>query len=129
MTQRNTRQMAVTLDAVKTLACHPTADQVYDYIHTGHPHVSRATVYRNLNKLCRAGQIQRVKLSGGADRFDHTLRPHYHFVCGVCGKVEDLDLPYIDDINDMCQNLGGRLVNRHRIVFDGVCADCLKKGN
>ena len=129
MTQRNTRQMAVTLNAVRALADHPTADRVYDYIHTSHPKVSRATVYRNLSKLCRMGSVRRVKIPGSADRFDHNLTPHYHFICSVCGNLEDLDLPYMENINRLCRNLGGRKVNRHTILFDGVCADCLGKDN
>ena len=129
MARRNTRQLSMTLDAVAHLANHPTADRVYDYIHTHSPTVSRATVYRNLNKLCRNGSLQRVKVSGSADRFDHRTHPHYHFICSVCGKVEDLDLPYIEQINTLCENLGGRQVNRHSILFDGICRQCLSRGN
>lgn len=127
MTQRNTRQLAVTLSAVRALACHPSADMVYDYIHTGHPKMSRATVYRNLNKLCRQGDLSRVRVPGCADRFDHSTRPHYHFVCNRCGRVEDLDMPYMPDIDSMRGGHDGRKITRHTIIFEGVCADCLQK--
>ncbi len=125
MAQRNTAQQTATLCAVRALANHPTADRVYRYVHTLNPRISRATVYRNLNKLCLAGQLTRVKIPGSADRFDHRTCPHYHFICEKCGKVEDMDIEYMEQINRMSRGIGGRKVNRHTILFEGICARCL----
>lgn len=127
MNQRNTFQRTLTLDAVHTLANHPTADDVYNFVHTKYPQISRTTVYRNLNKLCDSGDLLRVKIFGAADRFDHHLQSHYHFRCDECGSVSDLDLPYIENINQMCAGIGGRIVNAHQILFDGICTECQKK--
>lgn len=125
MVQRNTLQQTVILNAVYQLANHPTADQVYDYIHTDYPQVGRRTVYRNLNKLSDNGMLFKIKMFGSADRFDHTLTPHYHFVCEKCGSFCDIDIPYMDDINHKYLNHGGRRINAHQIIFDGLCQDCL----
>ena len=57
MNQRNTFQRTVTLDAVHTLANHPTADDVYNFVHEKYPQISRTTVYRNLNKLCDSNDL------------------------------------------------------------------------
>ena len=127
MNQRNTFQRTLTLDAVHALANHPTADDVYNFVHTKYPQISRTTVYRNLNKLCDSGDLLRVKIFGAADRFDHNLQSHYHFRCDECGSVSDLDLPYIENINRMCAGIGGRIVNAHQILFDGICTECQKK--
>ncbi len=127
MQQRNTFQKAMTLDAVIRLANHPTADDVYDYIKDKYPQISRTTVYRNLNKLVDLNMLARVKVSGSADRFDHNLHPHYHFICNECGGMCDLDIPYLEQINDMAQGLGSRKINAHQIMFDGVCKECLEK--
>ncbi len=127
MQQRNTFQQALTLDAVKHLACHPTADMVYDYIKEAYPQISRTTVYRNLNKLADNGILTRVKVSGSADRFDHFLEKHYHFICNDCGCLSDLEVPYHNDINKLVEGLGGRQINAHQIMFDGLCKNCLEK--
>lgn len=127
MNQRRTHQLSLTYDAVLTLANHPTADDVYDYVHQNHPTVSRTTVYRNLNKLCDSNDLSKVKVFGSADRFDHNLHSHYHFICDECGHLSDLDLPYMENINDMCRGIGGRQVNAHQILFDGICESCLEK--
>ena len=127
MNQRNTFQRTLTLDAVHALANHPTADDVYNYVHEKYPQISRTTVYRNLNKLCDSHDLARVKIFGSADRYDHNLHSHYHVICDKCGDVSDLDLPYMENINQMCYNIGGRQINAHQILFDGLCASCLEK--
>lgn len=127
MQKRNTFQKALTLDAVMALANHPTAEEVYIQVSTQYPEISRATVYRNLNHLCESGTLYRVKISGSADRFDHHNLPHYHFKCNQCGTVSDLDLPYMEDVNERCEKLSGNKLNAHQIFFDGICKDCLKK--
>ena len=127
MNQRNTFQRTATLEAVHELANHPTADDVYNLVHEKYPQISRTTVYRNLNKLCDSNDLLKVKIFGSADRFDHNLHSHYHFKCDECGDVSDLDMPYIESINEMFANIGGRKVNDHQILFDGLCKDCLEK--
>ncbi len=125
MQQRNTFQKTMTMDAVTHLANHPTADMVYDYIRQHYPNISRTTVYRNLNKLAALGRLTKVKVAESADRFDHKLEAHYHFVCTNCGRLSDLEVEYHAHINDMVQGLGGRQINAHQILFDGLCPDCL----
>lgn len=124
MQQRNTVQQTAVLQAVMSLANHPTADQVYDYIHGINPGLGRATVYRNLNKLAENGQLVKIRMFDSADRYDHTLRPHYHFLCENCGEFWDLDIPYMEHINTQYKNWGGRIINNHQIVFDGLCQVC-----
>lgn len=58
------------LEAVKELHC-VTADEIYDLIVMKHPNISRGTVYRNLNLLSDLGEIRKVEILSGADRFDH----------------------------------------------------------
>ena len=53
MTKRNTIQRSLVFEAVNRLQCHATADEIYEDIVREHPHISRATVYRNLNMLDR----------------------------------------------------------------------------
>ena len=51
MVRRNTIQCSLVFEAVNTLKCHATADEIYDAIVKQNPTISRATVYRNLNRL------------------------------------------------------------------------------
>lgn len=68
---------------------HMTAEQVLKTLRKVYPHVSTATVYNNLNKLCEAGMLRRLSLNGSPDRYDRSLK-HDHTVCCQCGKLTDI---------------------------------------
>jgi Fe2+ or Zn2+ uptake regulation protein len=122
--RRKTIQCALVLDAVNELKSHPTADEVYDFIRKKHPTVSRTTVYRNLARLCETGDIRKVEVPGSADRFDHLPKGHYHVKCTVCGRVADVDMDYITDMENGIRNSRGYEITGYEMIFKGVCPDC-----
>ena len=121
---RNTVQRSLVLEAVRSLHDHPTSADVYERVRKDHPSISRATVYRNLALLAQRGDILRVELPNGADRYDWTIRPHYHAKCRVCGRVFDVDTPYLSDLPAEVEDAPGFSIEGHQIIFSGVCADC-----
>lgn len=123
---RNTIQRALVLETVKKLNCHATADEVYDAIAREHPHISRGTVYRNLNQLCESGEIRRVEVPDGADRFEHRCHDHYHARCTLCGRIFDVDMEYMADLEQKIRDSHGFEFSGHDIMFKGVCPDCKK---
>lgn len=84
--KRSTIQRKLTLEAVNSLHCHATVEEVYEEVSKEHPSVSRTTVYRNLKDLSDSGEIRKINNSGGADRFDHIVEKHYHVRCDKCGR-------------------------------------------
>lgn len=125
-TTRNTIQRELVLEAVTQLHNHPTPDEVYEYIHQEHPTISKGTVYRNLNFLTESGQLYKVPVPEAANRVDHTLQPHYHILCRICGKVFDVDMPYFENIMDEIEDVHGFDIEEHQIFFTGVCPECKK---
>lgn len=126
MVRRNTIQCALVLEAVRQLMCHATADEIYEELIHKHPNISRGTVYRNLQRLCETGQIRKVEIPCGADRFDHHCSDHYHISCVRCGHVFDVDLAYMADLEQSITNTHGFVFTEHDIIFKGVCPDCQK---
>ncbi len=122
--KRNTIQCALVLEAVNRLQSHATADEVYELIASEHPDISRATVYRNLNKLSEEGQISKRIIPGGADRFDHLCHDHYHIRCTICGWVADVEMDYIPNLLQKVKNMKGFKFKSHDIVFTGICPSC-----
>ena len=127
-TTRNTIQRALVLKAVQSLHNHPTSADVYEVVRERHPNISRATVYRNLGVLANRGEVLRVEVPNGADRYDFLNKPHYHAKCRVCGGVFDIDMPYQHDIASYVSDAHGFAIEHHEIIFDGVCAECQAKG-
>lgn len=103
---------------------HPTAETVYLNIRREFPNISLGTVYRNLNLLAEIGEIQKLSLGIGPDRFDGNPAPHYHFICRHCGCVMDLTVSGLDHINILAgQDFDGE-IEGHITYFYGSCPSC-----
>lgn len=127
MAKRNTIQRQLVIAAVRFLADHPTAEEVYDRITMEYPDISKGTVYRNLNSLVESGLLGKVSVPSGADRFDHILARHYHIKCIHCGKfmnVENFD--YFHDLDQKVAAVTDYQMEHHDIVFSGLCPECQK---
>ncbi|MCL1797726.1 MAG: transcriptional repressor [Eggerthellaceae bacterium] len=128
-TSRNTIQRALVLEAVYALCNHPTSAEVYDFVSKQYPHVSQATVYRNLDLLALRGEIVRIDVPNGAIRYDIVSKPHYHIRCKGCGLIFDVDMPYLDNLQEQICSTHGFQIEGHQIMFNGHCPDCLAKNN
>jgi len=126
MIQRNTIQCTLVLETVNQLKNHATADEVYERITKMHPSISRGTVYRNLNRLSETGQIQKIEIPGGAERFDHKCVGHYHVRCEKCGRVFDVDMDYMPELEKSIKDAHGFHFTGHNIIFSGICPECGK---
>ncbi|PWM22434.1 MAG: transcriptional repressor [Oscillospiraceae bacterium] len=102
---------------------HMTADQIFEMLRRCCPSVALATVYNNLNKLCRAGLIRRISMQGMPDRFDRTAR-HDHLVCQKCGKLLDLHLP---DLTARLQQQIDVPLLAYDLKLLYICSDCQKE--
>ena len=126
MIKRHTIQRSLVFEAVNKLQCHATADEIYEAIAKEHPNVSRATVYRNLNLLSEIGDIRKIEIPGGADRFDHRCHDHCHVKCEKCGRVFDVDMEYITDLEKNIKDDRGFSFTGYDILFRGICPECKK---
>lgn len=105
---------------------HPSADTVYMHVRQQYPNISLGTVYRNLTLLSDIGEISRLNVGDGVDRFDADTSPHQHIVCTCCGCVQDLRLPDADKIMNMASEYYDGVISNQTIHFRGICHECLK---
>lgn len=124
---RMTRQKKVIIDILKSTKNHPTADWVYEQARKIIPDISLGTVYRNLRLLTDSGDILELNYGSSFSRFDGNPHPHYHFVCEECGRVIDLDLPLLANLEKEVEAKTGFSVKNHRLEFYGTCEQCLQK--
>ena len=124
--KRNTIQRALILKAIRTLQCHPTAEEVYEAVVGEHPTISRSTVYRNLKQLAENKEIRNMEVPGESDHFDHICHDHYHVRCLLCGGVFDVDMEYIRDLEKEIKNANGFNISGHDLIFKGTCPNCIK---
>lgn len=121
---KNSKQRDAILRYLCSVTTHPDAEEIYIAVKRDIPNISLGTVYRNLNLLVQRGEILRLSLDEGFDRYDGNPAPHYHFKCTQCRKVIDISTPYINELNDIAASTGK--VISHSVIFTGICRACCK---
>ena len=86
---RCTRQRTRVYTTLKKCTCHPTAEQLHQFVNDDSPGTSLATVYNTLEALCDAGLCRRIATHGGGTRYDADVTDHVHLVASD-GSVMDL---------------------------------------
>lgn len=123
-TRKKSKQRDAILSCLRSRKDHPTADTVYQEIRTTIPNISLGTVYRNLSLLAEDGTILRLSCDGKVDRFDGFTHPHYHFLCKACGCVQDIEMPYQQQIDDNASAIFEGTITCHSLLFEGRCKNC-----
>ncbi len=121
-----TRQRRIILEELRAMGTHPTAGELYDVIRRRLPHISLATVYRNLELLADKGLIQTLVTDGRQKRFDMNPATHCHAYCVRCGAVRDIIVD--QDVISLLKNGRNELENFEildaRVEFSGLCNEC-----
>lgn len=123
---KHSRQRDAIFDELCQRKDHPTAETLYFKLKSDYPHLSLATVYRNLAQLEAEGRIQRI-VGGESVRFDGNASNHPHFVCLKCGAVIDVDIDKSSG-EEKLLNFQGTVLNK-TVIFSGYCPLCVKAFN
>ncbi len=121
------RQREAILETLISRHDHPTADALYQTLRKDLPHISLGTVYRNLNLLSDIGKIRSIRSEDGIEHYDAETHEHYHLVCRTCGKVLDIPMEAVPDLDQRAAKGGIGTVEGHMLIFYGRCGSCLKE--
>lgn len=103
---------------------HPTADDIFDNLHTKYPSLSRTTVYNSLHTLVDKGLVRELDIECGCQHYDLLPQPeHSHFMCRRCGKIYDMPMPtgLVEKMSD------GFAIDCIDLYFKGICPECIEK--
>ena len=123
MQERQTKQKQIIYEALKTLD-HPTATEVYGYVHQTYPSVSRATVFRVLGGFVGNGKALELRAAGNEVRYDFYVAPHYLAHCVKCGRVGDVEARGMPVEGLTVTADYGFEVSGYSVEFFGVCKRC-----
>lgn len=121
---RITRQKKIIIEEIKKCQGHPTADELHERVRKKLPKISLATVYRNLEIMVEAGQINRRETGGRQKRFDWDTKPHDHIHCLQCQRIDNIKTADSIDIAMPNDKNCGYKVFGHRFEFFGLCPEC-----
>ena len=125
--RRNTIQKDLVRNTVYEMRRHVTANEVYEFIKEAYPTIGKGTVYRNLDILVDEGSLRKVEVPDGPNRFDFTLKNHYHVRCVKCGEISDVDMDEILGLLEKIHDIHGTDFLGYDILFKGICPKCQKK--
>jgi Fe2+ or Zn2+ uptake regulation protein len=126
---RASNQRTIILNYLKSVKTHPPAREVYQAVKKLLPHISFATVYRNLDYLTKQGEILELTYPHNASRYDGNPKNHYHFTCQHCQTVIDLDCKAADlkQMQTLIKQKVKGVISGYRLDFFGVCEKCQKQ--
>ena len=92
--------------------------------------VSRATVYRTVACLEKAGLIRKVNFDEAHAHYEivgYEKVHHEHLICQICGKVIEFSHEHFEKhIHEIADSYGFRITS-HSLELFGTCAECFMK--
>ncbi|MGC3995308.1 MAG: Fur family transcriptional regulator [Propionicimonas sp.] len=125
---RNTRQRTEIRQAVEALANFATAQDIHDRLRHEGSGVGLATVYRTLQALASAGELDAIRTPDGQVAY-RTCSPghHHHLICRSCGRTVEVSIPSLEaQVRTLAAQEGFAQVD-HEVEFFGTCADCASR--
>ena len=131
--ERVTKARVALIEVLAGCDDHLSADDIADRLdrgETAQATAHRATVYRTLDSLVRAGIVAHVHLPHGAATYHliDTDRAHLHLLCRQCGEIIDAPPDLLDGVRrDLLRSAGFRLDPDH-VALTGWCRRCTPEG-
>lgn len=133
--ERVTKARRALIDVLAHCDDHLSADDIADRMgDDDSPAVAsthRATVYRTLDALVRAGIVAHVHLPHGAATYHlvDTDRAHLHLLCRECGQIIDAAPDLLDDVRERLESSAGFRLDPDHVALTGWCPACLPGGD
>lgn len=104
---------------------HFDTDQLLDDLKKVGSSVSRATVYRTLHELVKAGLLKKIEI-GSRTVYDHDYGypQHEHLVCDQCNAMIEFQHPGIEAILQQVAAEHQFRAEGHTLVVRGICNTC-----
>lgn len=123
-----TSQRRLLLGILRHAKGHLDARELYRRAIEKDPHISLATVYRNLRLFKELGLVDEIHLDEARCYYEiRTSTDHYHLVCKSCGRVSDFESPAVTNLVDEVQRNSDFDVTRAVLYLEGYCRNCKGK--
>ncbi|MEO3765957.1 Fur family transcriptional regulator [Streptomyces sp. B8F3] len=123
---RSTRQRAAVAAALAEVDEFRSAQELHDMLRHRGESVGLTTVYRTLQSLADAGDVDVLRTTEGEAVYRRcsTGEHHHHLVCRVCGKAVEVDGPAVERWAESIASEHGFVDVAHTVEVFGTCAEC-----
>ncbi|HEY0637516.1 MAG TPA: Fur family transcriptional regulator [Pseudonocardiaceae bacterium] len=123
--QRATRQRAAVARLLDRTGAFRSAQDLHEELRRRGETIGLTTVYRTLQALAEAGEIDVLRTDSGESRYRRcSAHHHHHLVCRRCGRTVEVEGPTVERwAEKVAAEHSFRDVD-HTIEIVGTCADC-----
>ncbi|WP_127504965.1 Fur family transcriptional regulator [Actinoplanes solisilvae] len=125
---RNTKQRTAVSAVLAEADCFYSAQELHAMLRERGERVGLTTVYRTLQGLADAGEIDVMRPPGG----EHLYRRcgqghHHHLVCRDCGRAVEVEGPAVESWAERVAAQHGFKDVSHTMEIFGTCPECATK--
>jgi Fur family ferric uptake transcriptional regulator len=124
-TVRNTRQRTAVSALLASVEGFHSAQELHAMLRDRGERVGLTTVYRTLQGLADAGEIDVMRPPGGEHLYRRCSEGHHHhLVCRSCGRTVEVEGPTVETWADRVAAKHGYVDISHTLEIFGTCPDC-----
>ncbi len=123
-----TKQRQAVYDELGRIHDFRSAQQIYERLRTHGQKIGLATVYRNLQSLAEAHEVDVLRSSEGEALYRRcgSRSHHHHLVCRTCGYTQEIAQKDIETwVSEVAQSHSFTAVE-HSMELFGLCERCTK---
>lgn len=126
---RSTRQRAAVAAALDEVDEFRSAQELHDVLKHRGDSVGLTTVYRTLQSLADAGEVDVLRTTEGESVYRRcsTGDHHHHLVCRMCGKAVEVEGPAVEQWAETIAAQHGFVNVAHTVEVFGTCAECASR--
>ncbi|HET6153114.1 MAG TPA: transcriptional repressor [Marmoricola sp.] len=122
---RPTRQRKAVAAALEGCNEFRTAQQVHEALRGGGDTVGLSTVYRTLQAMADAGEIDMLRSDAGEASYRRCSDTHHHhLVCRSCGATVEVEGPTVEKWTRAVAEQHGYSEVSHTLEIFGTCSNC-----
>ena len=122
---RPTRQRQVVTGALEDLDDFRSAQDIHALLANRGEHVGLATVYRTLQLLVEADEVDVLRSDVGEALYRRcSTGHHHHLVCRSCGRTVEVEGPTVERWTRAIAAEHGFSEVSHTLEIVGTCPDC-----
>lgn len=123
---RSTRQRAAVAAALDEVTEFRSAQELHDMLKHKGDSVGLTTVYRTLQSLADAGEVDVLRTGDGESVYRRCSGGghHHHLVCRGCGATVEVEGPAVEHWADRVAGQHGYTAISHTLEIFGTCPKC-----
>ena len=122
---RQTRQQRAVAEALESVADFRSAQEIHDLLGRRGEAVGLATVYRTLQRMLDADEVDVLRTEGGEAVYRRCSGSHHHhLVCRRCGATVEVEGPAVERWTRSIAAEHGYADVSHTLEIFGTCAGC-----